>query len=103
MVAGFGDDRATVGMADEDRRSFLLVKCSLSNSHVVGMRDRWILNNAHLVARPPEDLIQGLPTRSVDKTAMDENDVCHEILLPSRLNVLAGLRRGQLEVNGETV
>src|SRR5260370_7929776 len=77
MVPGFSDHRSSVGVADEDCRSVLRGKSSLGNRYVVLQRYCRILDNADTVAVPPEDLVDTLPPRPVNKGTVHYTDVIH--------------------------
>ena len=71
MVSGFSDYRSPVGMANEDCRSVLRCKNSLGNRDIVLQRYRRVLDDAHLIAVPLQDLVDALPASAIDKATMD--------------------------------
>src|SRR6266849_1297947 len=71
MVPGFRDYRSPVGMANENCRSVLRCKNSFGNRDIVLQRYRRVLDDAHLVAVPLQDLVDALHARAVDKATMD--------------------------------
>src|SRR6266478_7694637 len=82
MVSGFRDYRSPVGMADENCRSVLCCKNSLSNCYVVLQRYCRILDDADAVAVSLQDLVDALPASAVHKATVDENDVFHGSIPP---------------------
>src|SRR5713101_3860648 len=83
MVSGFSDYRSPVGMANENCRSVLRCKNSFGNRDIVFQRYRRVLDDAHLVAVPLQDLVDALPASAIHKATMDENDVLHGSIPPS--------------------
>ena len=75
MVAGLGDYRSAVGVADENHWATLRSNNALRRGDIVGQRYRRILNDAHRVAVLRQDLIDAFPTRAVHEATVDENDV----------------------------
>ena len=73
MVAGLGDDRAAVGVADEDHRFALRVDDALGRGDVVGERERRVLDDADVVAVLLQVVVDALPAGAVDETAVDED------------------------------
>jgi len=42
--------------------------------HIVEQRQRWVLDDAHVVTVIPQDLVDTFPTRTVHEATMDEDD-----------------------------
>jgi hypothetical protein len=74
MIAGFRDDGAAVGMSHENNVAAYTVNGGFCNRHIVGQRPRWVLNDDDLIALVLQNFVDTRPSRSIDKTAMNEND-----------------------------
>src|ERR1700755_1987621 len=61
-------------MTDEDDRPARAGNDALRHGYVVSERCRRVLDDADLVAILLQDLVHVFPTRTVDETAMDQND-----------------------------
>src|SRR6202008_255204 len=75
IVACLGDHGSAVGVADEDDGSVLGVDDALGRGGVVCERQRRVLGDRDGVAALLQQAVDGLPTRAVDKTAVDEDYV----------------------------
>src|SRR6266849_8048216 len=60
-------------MSDEDYRAGLSVNNAFGYGDIIGERYRRILNDRNCVAVLPQNVIDALPTRAVDKTAVHQN------------------------------
>ena len=74
IVAGLGDHGSAVGVADKNYRTALRGKNALGCGDVVGQRCRRILDDTDGIAVFPEDLVNGLPARTVHKATVNENN-----------------------------
>jgi hypothetical protein len=75
VIACLGDDRATVGVADEDRRAVLLVEDASGEGDVALEGRRWVLDDADVEAVCAEQVVDALPSGSVHESAVHEHDV----------------------------
>ena len=75
MNAGLGDDRTAVAMADEQRGTILKVENPLRCGNIVRKRGFRFLHHADIEAVSGEDLIDGLPARTVHPGAVHQYDV----------------------------
>jgi hypothetical protein len=75
--ARLGDDRAAITVADEDGGTVLAVEDAVGRDHVVGKRRQRLLHDADGIAVLRQEIGDGLPTRSIGKGAMDQDDVTH--------------------------
>src|SRR5208337_4758919 len=74
VVAGFGDDGAAVRMSHENNGAFLLGDYAFGRGHVVGQRGGRILHDADAIAVLLEDLVDAFPARSIDESAVNQNN-----------------------------
>src|SRR5713226_3745005 len=74
IVAGFGDHRSSVGVADENHRAVLLMNNAFGCGDIVGQRYRRILDDGDIVAVLLQYLIDALPTGTVHEAPVDKND-----------------------------
>ena len=74
IVAGLGDDRASIGMADEDDRVLRGCNRALGDDHVIGERDGRVLDDDDFVSVLGQDVVDALPAGSVDESAVDQDD-----------------------------
>ncbi len=74
VCAGFGDDGATVGMADQNDFPRSGRDRPFREGYVVGKRRCGILNDGHVVAVLLEERINPLPSGPIDESAMHEDD-----------------------------
>lgn len=72
--ARFGDDDATIGMTDQNDIAVGGGDGALGDGNVVGQGGGRVLDDADLVAVPLQDLVDAFPSRTVDETAVDEDD-----------------------------
>src|SRR2546425_5420268 len=74
IVAGFGDHRSSVGVADEKHRAVLRVNNAFGCGDIAGQRDRRILDDGDTVAVLLQYLIDALPTGTVHEATVDKNE-----------------------------
>ena len=75
IVAGFGDHRSAIRVANENRRPVLRSKNALGSRHIVLQRYRRVLDDADVVTVLLQDLVDALPAGAVHKATVDQNDV----------------------------
>lgn len=75
MVTCLGDDGATIRVTDENRWTVLRGQYAVRDGNVIVQGDRRVLHDTHPVAILREELVHGLPTRTVDKTTVHEHDI----------------------------
>jgi hypothetical protein len=79
VVAGFGDDRATIGMADEDHGSVLTGQHPVHRGNVVGERRERVLDDRDVESVLGENVIDRAPAGTVRPGAMHQHDVLHRV------------------------
>ena len=75
MEPGLGDDDASVGVADEDRRAVLEVQHVVRGLDVALERERLVLHDAHVEAVGLQQVVDALPAGAVDEAAVDQDHV----------------------------
>jgi hypothetical protein len=75
--AGFGDDDAAVGMADENCRAVLPGQHSVHRRNVIPQRGQRDLDDANMVAAVGQDVVDAAPAGTVGEGTVDEQDVVH--------------------------
>ena len=73
--AGLADHRPAVGVADEDRGIVLKVEDVGRGFHVALERQRLVLYDADVEPFALEQVVDACPAGSVNKSAMDEDDI----------------------------
>ncbi len=93
IVAGFGDHRSSVGVADEHHRAALRMNDEFGGGDIAGQRDRGILDDADTVAVLLQELIDALPTGTIHETPVDKNDTYfRRIRYSSHIDFLSSMR-----------
>ncbi len=62
-------------MADENRRTVLGCEGPLRHQHIIGQRDRRILDDGDGVAVFLQRVVHALPSRAVDEAAVHEHHI----------------------------
>src|SRR5208283_3558646 len=73
MIAGLGDDRPAVAMANQNHRATHGVDCGLCVLLIVGVRSLGRLCHRHSVAAILEDVRDRLPARAIRESSMHQN------------------------------
>ncbi|MCY1240480.1 hypothetical protein D9M72_533320 [compost metagenome] len=73
--AGFGNDHAAIGVADEYDRAVLCGDRALGDGDVIGKRQGRVLDDGDVVAVLLEDVVDALPAGAIDEAAVNEHDI----------------------------
>jgi hypothetical protein len=75
MGAGFGDDRAAVGVPDQDGGTVEAVEDQVGRGNVAGQRQGRVLHDGYAVAVGGQVVVDPLPAGAVDEPAVHQHDV----------------------------
>jgi len=75
VVAGLGDHRAAVGVADQDGRAFEAVEDQVGRGDVACQRQGRVLHHRHPVPVGGQVVVDPLPAGAIDEPAVHEHDV----------------------------
>src|ERR1700683_2667646 len=73
VIAGLGDNRSTVTVADQNPRAAHSVDCGLRVLLVVGVRSLGVLHHRHFVAIILEDVSDPFPAGAIGESSMHQN------------------------------
>jgi hypothetical protein len=74
--AGFADDRAAVGVADEYDRAVLRVDDQARGGGIARQRQGGVLYHGDVVAVLGEQVVEGPPAGPIDESAVDQHHRC---------------------------
>lgn len=71
---GLGEDDVTVGVANQNHAAARRSDGAFRDSDVILQRDRRVLDDGDIVTVTIEDVVNALPSRTIDEAAVDKND-----------------------------